>query len=135
MAEGNLGSVGSVRRVTVRGSLPSKPPTSGTRLPWGNDGRRSAKPEKLEELECVGETSGLNPVGINPVGIVPVRKTGQRFSLLNAAERFKEGGESKVIIEQNGIHFINSEAIGPDSDKEELNAGFKKLVESVVGKT
>jgi hypothetical protein len=69
------------------------------------------------------------------VGIVPVRKTGQRFSLLNAAGRFKEGGGSKVIIEQNGIHFINSEAIGPDSDKEELNAGFKKLVESVVGKT
>jgi hypothetical protein len=57
-------------------------------------GPPSAKPEELEELECVEE----------------------------------------VIIEQDGIHFISSEAFSRNSDKEELDGAFKDLVESVVRK-
>jgi hypothetical protein len=118
------------------------PPTLYTPLPWSGGDMPLAKPdepEELEELECVGETAGLNPVGINPVGlkpsgIIPGEKTGRPFSLLHVAERYKPEWESKVIVEQDGIHFINSEAFGHDPDREELNDGFKKLVESVVGK-
>jgi hypothetical protein len=84
-------------------------------------------------LECAGETAGINPVGVNSSGIKkPAEKTGRPVSLLQAAERYKQGG--KVIVEQNGIHFISSETFGRDSGKEELNGDFKELVESVVGK-
>jgi hypothetical protein len=115
----------NIRQEPVRSSLPDTawPPS---------------KP--VEELECVGETAGISPVGLTPVGknsagIIPGAKTGQTFSLLHAAERYKEGNE-RVIIEQNGIHFISSETFGRASDTEDkLDGDFKKLVESVVSKT
>jgi hypothetical protein len=77
-----------------RGSAPATGLLAAATAISARRGPPAAKPDELEELECV----------------------------------------EKVIIEQDGIHFINSETFDRDSDKEELNGDFKELVESVVGK-
>jgi len=59
--------------------------------------------------------------------------------LLAAASSIAENVEKEplpveVILERDGVHYINSDIINNNADSEKLNKDFLKLVESVINK-
>ena len=107
--------------------------------------------EELEELEAVVEESYLAEfcgADIIPGGIAQVEAIGRlsgismlkpfTFSqsnpeLLQGAEDHDDETADEIFYEQNGIHYINSNAFTNDNI-EKLDSKFAKLVESVVNK-
>jgi hypothetical protein len=106
--------------------------------------------EKLEELEVVDESDGAAPVGadVRPPAAKPARRrpggllaaaTKKQFQDVEVVSPFPSilsslGGDSDVIVEQNGVHFINNSILKQDAAGAKLDNQFKSLVESVIEK-
>jgi len=138
------------------------PGGDGKKKPVIREHSREASPlngnkkyEKLEELEAVVEESYLTEFG--GADMMPEDITGEivqleaigglrgismlkpfTFSqgnpeLLQEAGSEEDEISANVFYEQDGIHYINSNAFTPDN-VEKLDSNFAKLVESVVNK-
>ena len=67
----------------------------------------------------------------DPSGLEPELLQGADEDASQAAEAAKAAGA--VIVQQNGIHYINNDVINQHNE-ENLDSGFRELVESVVTK-
>ena len=111
------------------------PELSDIQSAFGDDDENSGNAAELEEIVY---KNGIGELQSQSAAVFFIRQPftlpSDNPELLPEAEGDLQGTRGEVIVEQGGIHYVNSDAVNHVKNAgEKMDSDFVKLVESVVG--